>query len=175
MRLEEFSNVKHEYLDGQIFAMAGGTPEHAALAMAVGSSLSEQLQGRRCRVYSSDARVRVVATGLDTYPDISVVCGAEERDTDDPLALVNSVVLAEVTSPGTEEYDRGEKLSHYQRIPTLREVVFLAHDAQRIDVWRRGDDDQWHSTGAGPEETVRLDALDCTLDVAAIYRDPLAG
>src|SRR5262252_2208809 len=118
LRLEEYSNVKHEFLDGQIYAMAGGTPEHGAMALRIGAQLLQQLTGKRCNIYNSDVRVRVVATGLDTYPDLSVVWGREERDLDDRLSLINPVVLVEVLSPSTEEYDRGEKLEHYRRIPT---------------------------------------------------------
>jgi len=77
---EVASNVKHEYLDGEIYAMAGGTPEHASLAVAIASVLRNQLEGKGCRVFSSDLRVRVAETGLTTYPDVSVVCGALQRD-----------------------------------------------------------------------------------------------
>lgn len=89
LHLEEHSNVKHEFLDGQMFAMAGGTPEHGAIAMRIAASLGAQLRGKPCNVYSSDVRVRVAATGLDTYPDLSVVCGRAERDREDPNALTN--------------------------------------------------------------------------------------
>jgi Uma2 family endonuclease len=100
--LEEMSTVRHEYLDGAIFATAGGTLEHGSICAHVISLLSSQLAGRRCRVFTSDVRVRVRATGLDTYPDLSVVCGQVERDDRDPQALSNPVVLVEVTSPSTE-------------------------------------------------------------------------
>lgn len=129
--------MKHEFLDGQVYAMAGGTPEHGAIAMRVGAALLAQLHGKPCNVYSSDVRIRVVETGLDTYPDLSVVCGTEQRDSEDPLALVNPIVLVEVLSPSTEEYDRGEKLEHYKQIPSLQEVVFIDHDNLRIEVVRR--------------------------------------
>ena len=98
VRIELYANLKHEYLDGQIWAMAGGTPEHARIGAAVAAALVAQLRDQRCAVYSSDARVRVTATGLDTYPDVTMVCGGERRDADDALALTNPVVLVEVTS-----------------------------------------------------------------------------
>jgi Uma2 family endonuclease len=139
LRLEEFANVKHEFFEGRIFAMAGGTPEHGALAVRVATALSNRLRGKRCNVYSSDTPVRVVATGLDTYPDVSVVCSSEQRDREDRLALVNPIVLVEVLSPSTEAYDRGDKLEHYRRIPTLEEVVLVAWNQPAIDVWRRRD------------------------------------
>ncbi len=80
LALEESANVKHEFFNGQIYAMAGGTPEHAALAMAIGSSLFAALKGGPCRVYSSHLRIRVLGTGLTTYPEVSIVCGELERD-----------------------------------------------------------------------------------------------
>jgi Uma2 family endonuclease len=172
--LEEMSNVRHEYLDGQIFAMAGGTPEHGGLCANLMTLLSNALAGRPCRVFTSDVRVRVRATGLDTYPDASVVCGRAERDTDDPNALTNPLVLVEVTSPGTEAYDRGEKLEHYRKIPSLQEVLIVAHAEVGVDVWRRRSGEDWAIESAGPAGSARLRSLSCELPVAEIYRNPLS-
>lgn len=171
--LEEMSNVRHEYLDGHIYAMAGGTPEHGGLCANLIALLSNALAGRACRVFASDVRVRVRATGLDTYPDASVVCGRVERDAEDPNALTNPLVLVEVTSPGTEAYDRGEKLEHYKKIPSLQEVLIVAHAEVRVDVWRRRSGDEWAVESAGPEGGARLQSLSCDLAVAEVYRNPL--
>jgi Uma2 family endonuclease len=174
VRLEEYSNVRHEYLAGQIYAMAGGTPEHGTWAANVIGLLTAQLRGRSCRVQTSDVRIRVRATGLDTYPDVSVVCGHAERDAEDPDAIVNPTVLVEILSPSTEEYDRGEKFEHYRRIPSLREVVLVAHDGPRVEVFRAGEGD-WISISAERGQTVRLESLGCDLPVDEVYRDPLGG
>lgn len=171
--LERISNVRHEYLNGDIFAMAGGTPEHAGICAGLIILLGNAVRDRPCRVYTSDVRVRVQATGLDTYPDISVVCGPVQMDKDDRNAIVNPVLVVEVTSPSSELYDRGAKLEHYHRIPGLREVVLVAHDTQRVDVWRRRDDATWTSESHGPGAAARLDSLGCALPVAEIYRNPL--
>jgi Uma2 family endonuclease len=171
VHVEEYSNLKHEFYAGQIFLMSGGTPEHSLYAANIIYILNGQLAGRPCRVNTSDARVRVQATGLDTYPDVSVVCGHAELDVADRNAIVNPIVLVEVLSKGTEEYDRGEKLANYQRIAALREVVFVAHDARRLDVVRRMPDGTWSTFSA---DTVRLESIDCTLTVDDVYRDPLA-
>lgn len=173
LQLEEYANVKHEFLDGQVFAMAGGTPEHGAMAVRVGAALLAQLRGRRCNVYNSDVRVRVAATGLDTYPDLSVVCGEVARDAEDRNALVNPIVLVEILSPGTEEYDRGEKLQHYQQIPSLTEVVLVSHDRPLVEVWRR-EGDSWTRHAVESGQTVRLTSIDCALEVDELFRDPLA-
>ena len=173
--LEEYSNLKHEYYDGQIWAMGGGTIEHARLATAISRLLGNQLDGRPCAVYSSDARVRVVATGLDTYPDLSIGCGPIENDVEDRLAQTNPSVLIEVTSNTSEKYDRGAKFEHYKLISSLREYVIVSHRERAIDVFRRGDDGAWFlAARGGPGERVTLTSIGCELDVDAVYRDPRA-
>ena len=175
VRLEEYSNVRHEFVDGQIYAMAGGTPEHGLYAANVIGLLVAELQGKPCRVQTSDVRIRVVVTGLDTYPDVSVVCSHAEHDTEDQDAITNPIVLVEVLSPSTEEYDRGEKLEHYKQIASLQEVLFVAHDGCRLERVRREATGEWSSTRAESGGSVRLEAIGCDLPVDLVYRDPLAG
>ena len=167
--LEEASNVKHEYFAGEIYAMAGGTPEHAALAVAVSAALFDQLASGRCRVFSSDLRVRIRSTGLATYPDVTVVCGALETDPENTSTVTNPTVIVEVLSPSTESYDRGEKLEHYRQVESLRECVLVAHDRRRIELWRRGPGGEWTRLVI-EEGTVDLDSIGCRLDVAELYR-----
>jgi Uma2 family endonuclease len=176
VELEANSTVKHEFLDGRVFAMAGGSPEHAAITANVARLIGNALAGRPCRVYSPDLRVRVPDTGLGTYPDVSVVCGAVELDPSDPkqLTVTNPLLLVEVLSPSTEDYDRGEKLGHYKHIPSLVEVVFVAHDRHEVEVVRREKDGSWSRHVGHEGETVRLTSLGCELSVSAIYENPLA-
>jgi len=163
---ERTSNVKHEFLAGQIYAMAGGTPEHAALSAAVSGLLYAQLRDD-CRTYSSDLRVR--AGDLTTYPDVTVICGPVERDSEDANTARNPSVVFEVTSPSSEEYDRGEKLGWYKSVPSLQAVVIVSHDRRSIDVWsRRGTDWERATTGSGG--IVELDAIAYTLAVDDVYR-----
>jgi Uma2 family endonuclease len=136
VQLERDSRVKHEYCDGEIYAMAGGTPEHGALAMLLGSILREQLPDS-CNILSSDVKVRIGASDLATYPDLSVVCGPLDRDGVDATAIVNPTVLVEVTSPSSKDYDRGEKLSHYKQLPSLRLVILVSHESPRVTVVER--------------------------------------
>lgn len=172
---ERSSNSKHEYLDGVIYAMAGGTREHAAIAGNVITQLSIALRGRPCAVHSSDLRVRVVETGLETYPDVTVVCGKAQADPEDSHVIVNPVVVVEVTSSSTEEYDRGEKLAHYKRIPSLQEVVLVGNREKAVEVVRRGPDGSWTTHEARAGGSVQLVSLGCELPVDEVYRDPLAG
>ncbi len=171
LQLEEDSPIKHEYLNGEIYAMAGGTPDHAALAAVVIRILGGQLKAG-CRAYTSDLRVRIAATGLSTYPDVAVVCGPTERASDDRLAVVNPVLLVEVTSPSTEDYDRGEKLRHYQQLPSVREVLIVSHREPRLALHRR-EGESWRVLSAGRGETVTLDSIGGGIAVDEVYRDGL--
>jgi Uma2 family endonuclease len=169
LALEDSSNTKHEYLEGEIYGMAGGTPEHAALSVALSTALLTQLRGGPCRVYSSDLRVRVLATGLATYPDVTVVCGDLERDPDSAMTVVNPRVVIEVLSEGTEAYDRGQKLGHYRRVPSLAAVVLVSHRAPCIEVWERRANDAWEQREFGAGQVATIDALPARLPVDEIY------
>lgn len=173
VQLEEVARVRHEFLDGFVWAMAGGSPEHAAVAVNVSTQLNVQLAGRSCRVFSSDLRVRVTKTGLATYPDVTVVCGSVELDAEDPKGqtVVNPKAIVEVLSPSTEEYDREEKLSHYKQVPSLEAVVLVAHDRRALDLWFRAGD-QWAHREVTSGSVV-LPGIDCTLELDAVYADPL--
>lgn len=173
--LEAASELKHEYVNGEIFAMAGGTLEHSRIAANVILELGSQLRGRPCVVLTSDARVRVRATGLATHPDASIVCGAIERDPEDANTLTNPVVLVEVLSDSTEAYDRGEKLAHYQRISALREYLLVSQNRQRIDHYVRNDDGSWTFRLVEAPGSLRLPSIDCELSLEAVYRDPFGG
>jgi Uma2 family endonuclease len=166
---EAVSDVRHEFLNGEVWAMAGGTPEHGALAVSVTLALGAALRGKPCRGYSSDVRVRIPDTGLSTYPDLSIVCGPLETAPDDKDAITNPVVLVEVLSDSTEAYDRGAKWAHYRRIPSLREYVLVSQAEPRIEVFRRTEAGRWELLEARPGETIELESLGAQLDVAAVY------
>lgn len=125
-------------------------------------------------MFSSDLKVRIEATDLTTFPDASVVCGPPQTSDKDAHALVNPVLLVEVTSRSTEDYDRGDKLGHYKRIESLAEVVFVAHDRREVEVVRREPDGSWSRHVARDGDEVHLASLGCALPVSAIYLDPLA-
>jgi Uma2 family endonuclease len=166
---EERSPDKHEYLAGQIYAMAGGTPDHAALAAAVTVALGVRLQGGSCRVYGSDLRIGVRESTLVTYPDVSVVCGPRELHPEDKNTVTNPTLLVEVTSKSTEEYDRGEKFEHYRQIPALQEYVLVSHRERAIEVRRRGAGGSFTTHLAHDGERAELTSVGGTLDVDAIY------
>jgi Uma2 family endonuclease len=114
--------------------------------------------------------VRVLSTGLATYPDASVVCGPTERDPDKKTSVTNPRALLEVTSDSTEDYDRGEKLEHYRQIPTLQAVVIVSHREALVEVWSRvPETSEWLRSEARAGHKARIESLDCDLDVDALY------
>jgi Uma2 family endonuclease len=172
LALEEESSTRHEYLDGEIYAMAGGTPDHAALAAALIGLLRVRLP-RGCRAFTSDLRVRVPATGLSTYPDAAVVCGKSVRADEDSVAVVNPTVLVEVTSPSTEHYDRAEKLRHYQQLASLRDVLIVSHREPHVTVVSRSADDSWSSSDYAAGASFDVPSLGCRISVDDIFSDGL--
>ncbi|MFT3714345.1 MAG: Uma2 family endonuclease [Archangium sp.] len=161
---EQHSQVRHEFLDGEIYAMAGGTPEHAVALRLIGNQLPSG-----CRTYTSDLRIRIAKSDLTTYPDGAVICGKVAPAANDQLAATNPTLIVEVTSPSTEAYDRGAKLDHYRSLDSLREIVIVAHDTQCIDVHRRGRDGKWSIVTSRAGETVGLDSIGGSLRVADVY------
>ena len=163
---ERDSEVKHQLVDGEVFDMSGGTPEHALLILAVGSAIRNQLQRRPCRAYGPELRVR--AGDLTTYPDVPVVCGKLERDPDDDSTILNPTVLVEVLSDSTEAFDRGRKAEHYRKIASLREYVLVSQHEPHIELFRRTEQG-WIFLEASKGERLRLESIDCELDVDSVF------
>ena len=141
---------------------------HAALSAAVLTALATQLAGR-CRTYTSDLRVRVLATGLASYPDVTVVCGKAEADPESKETVVNSTVVVEVLSPATIDYDLGEKFDHYRQIPSLMAIVYVWQDRKQIEIRERTANGDWRSNSGGAGTMLALEELRITFDVDALY------
>lgn len=167
LRALEDSEIKLEYFDGEIYAMAGGTLAHAELGARVIALLSQSLGGG-CRVFTSDAKVQVEATGLTTFPDATVACGETRNAANDRNALVNPTILIEVTSKGTEDYDRGEKLSQYRQIPSLKAVLLISHRSQRVTILERAPAG-WATREVRAGEHIVLQEPRLSLSVDALY------
>lgn len=167
------TGLKHEFLDGQVFAMAGGTPEHARLIAAVTVALARVLDLKASRLFTSELKIRVQASGLATYPDVAIVCGDVARDPVDPNALTNPRVLVEVLSHGTEAYDRGEKWAHYRRIPTLEAYVLVSQIPARIEVFERQPNGDFIHRAASRGESLSIQCLGGALEVDAVYEGSL--
>lgn len=170
LEVEELSpEVKHEYVRGSIFAMAGASVEHAALSSAVGVLLMDHLRGGPCRVYSSDLRIRIREADVGTYADATVVCDPVERDPDSPTHVTNPKVVVEVLSPSTEDYDRNEKRLDCQKLESLQEHVLVAQDRRRIEVWARSGTGWTHSIHEAGDRAP-LPSLALELDVDTLYQ-----
>jgi len=163
----ERSEFKLEYGDGVIYAMAGGTITHAALGAAAARVLGQALAGT-CRVFSSDLKVRIESSDLSTFPDLTIVCGPHETAAIDPHAITNPTLLVEVTSRSTEDYDRGDKLSHYKQLPSLRAVLFLSHRAIRLTIVERTERG-WAEREARSGERVTIAQPKLEFDVDDLY------
>jgi Uma2 family endonuclease len=171
LALEIDAEEKHEYLDGRIFAMAGGSPEHALISSNVGRALGNLSGDGPCRVYSSDLRVKVEATGLNTYPDVTVACGELRRTTRKPQAATNPTIIVEVLSDMTREYDRGEKWRHYQALESLTDYVLVWQNKARVEHYARIEGGAWaYRLFEGLDKSLRIDSLDGDLSLAEVYR-----
>ncbi len=163
----ETSGVKLEYCDGEIYAMAGGTPAHADLAASATRLLANAVL-ERCRVSSSDLKVRIEATDLSTFPDVTVVCGERLVASNDRNAVINPTLLVDVTSDSTEDYDRGEKLNHYKQCPSVRAVLLISHRRQQVTVFVRASDG-WIQSEHRAGERVELPDPALSFDVDELY------
>ena len=170
LALEKQTGIKHEYYRGNVYAMTGATPRHNIIVANVIGSIYAQLRGNPCTVYPSDLRVKVERTGLYTYPDISVVCGDLRIDDDRSNTVLNPIVIVEVLSPSTRDYDRGLKFQHYRTIGSLQEYIVIAQDMLHIEHYSRQDEDHWllaeyHHT----HQTLSLRSIGCHLSLDDIY------
>ncbi len=166
LAMEARSPIKHEFLDGEVFAMAGATPEHNDVAAAATVALGVMVRGRMCRVFNSDQRIYVPATGLYTWPDGGIKCGGTLHS--DRMSLVDPVLLFEVLSDSTRDYDRGVKLEHYRSIASLRHVRVFESASRCVEHHRRGADGAWSCT-THTQGSLALDDLGGALALDDVY------
>lgn len=173
LSIERAATVKSEFHDGQMFAMAGGSLNHSLLAVAICAILREQVR-RGCRVFNSDLRVRVAATGLYTYPDCSVICGEPGFFGDQRDVVLNPLLIVEVLSPSTEGYDRGRKFESYRTMESFREYLLIHQDRRHVEHYSRQDDGSWVLREyAGAEASLRIERLAATISLGELYGSAL--
>jgi Uma2 family endonuclease len=168
---EERAEEKHEYDEGEVLAMSGGTPPHAAIGANLIGAIWMRMRGKPCQPYGSDLRVRAGKSVRYVYADAVVVCGPLQFDPLDPRqkTILNPLVIAEVLSESTEGYDRGEKFARYREIESLREYVLIDQTRPRVEVYYRRESN-WAFTPVGdPNEDVQLASLDVRIPMAEIY------
>lgn len=169
LAMERRSDVKHEYFRGELFAMAGASREHNLIVLNLGSELRRVLRDRPCEVYPSDMRVQVTASGLYTYPDVTVVCDPPRFTDDARDTLLNPSALFEVLSDTTEAYDRGGKFEQYRRLDSLQSYVLLSQHRPLVEAFHKQAGGGWvlHEHNAGG--TLHLASLNATLAIDEIY------
>ncbi len=169
LALEAESDQRWAWLDGEVWAMSGGTPVHSEIGTNITILLGVALRGRKCRPYNADLRIRVPETGLAFHADVSVVCGPRAPDSEDPNAVTNPTVLVEVLSRSTERYDRSDKFGHYRRLASLRDYLLVSQAEARVEHYHRNEDGTWTLRDARAGDTVTLASIDVTLSVDDVY------
>jgi Uma2 family endonuclease len=171
LEFERAALEKHEYFDGEIFDMSGASLKHVTISSNINASLHFQLKKRPCKSYQSDLRVHIPATGLFTYPDIIVVCGKPQLLDDAYLdTLLNPLVIVEILSPSTADYDKGAKFDHYRTIESLKEYVLVWQDKKRIARYTKQDDGSWVLRDfIGEDAEIELISIECSLTMDDIY------
>jgi len=170
LALERRSETKNEYLNGEIFAMAGASRSHNLIAGNAFAALHQQLRGRGCEVHTNDMRVLAPAADLLTYPDVLVVCGDPQLADEELDTLLNPTLVIEVLSPSTESYDRGRKFASYRTIPSFVEYLLLAQDHVSAEHFVKQQNGGWLLTEANRfEDVLDLPSIGCTLAMRDAY------
>lgn len=169
LKLEELSQVKHEYIQGETYAMAGASDTHVTLSVNLVTLLRNHVRGSGCRVYMSDMKARIESRNIYYYPDVMVTC--DERDKAFQSFKRHPCLIIEVLSTGTEGFDRGDKFADYQNLETLQEYVLISQKRQRVECFRRNTEGLWvlHSYTQGNE--IHLASVDFRTSMDAIYED----
>jgi Uma2 family endonuclease len=170
LAFEAASGEKHEFIDGEVYAITGASENHNLIVANTLASLVAQLRGRPCKTYPSDMLVHVTATGDYYYPDISVVCGDSDIVHNKQDMLLNPVLVIEVLSPTTEKLDRGKKFLNYRTLKSLQEYILIAQDEVLVERFVRQADGQWLlSDATSLDGAVELTPIDCHLTLADVY------
>ncbi|PDW03569.1 hypothetical protein CJ255_08120 [Candidatus Viridilinea mediisalina] len=170
LAFERASAQKHEYYNGQVYAMTGAKATHNLIVGNTLAALHRQLRTKPCQVYPSDMRVKISQTGLHTYPDIVVVCGTPMFSDKSQDTLLNPLMIVEVLSASTERYDRGMKFQHYRTLESLTVYLLIAHDHPHLEYFARQEQGLWMLREATElTQTLEIEALGCSLSVADVY------
>ncbi len=166
---EEQQLFRHEYLNGEVYAMSGGSINHSDIAGNFLALLKTHMRGRGCKVLNSDARVNILNTTDYVYPDLSVTC--DERDKTTKQFITYPCLVIEVLSPSTEAYDRGNKFRMYRQNPSLQEYVLVDSEAIAIEIFRRSHEGSWQILNYQAGDSVELSSVGLTFPTEEIYED----
>jgi Uma2 family endonuclease len=170
LQLERQAETRSEYFDGEVFDMAGGTRAHSLIATNLLRELSAGLKATDCVAYNTDLRLKVEATGLFTYPDVSVACGSQRFLDEHEDTLLNPTLIVEVLSDSTEAYDRGKKFEHYRQIPSCREYLLVSQTEPRVEQFTRQRRGDWTwKEAVGRHANIRLTSVDVVLRLSEVF------
>lgn len=170
--MERTAKERHEFHDGEVLAMAGGTIKHSRMGSNVMIALGKRLEGKPCQAYNSDLKITLRETNSFVYPDVSVICGEPIPDPRDKNAesASNPKLIVEVLSPSTERYDRTKKFELYRTLETLEEYLLIGTEEPRVEAFFRQKDGTWaFDSWSGVEATIKLRSLGITLPASEIY------
>jgi Uma2 family endonuclease len=173
LAVEQASEHRHEFIDGVIVAMAGGSDEHNAIAGRLARLLGNRETGR-CRYYTPDQRFWIASRARGRYSDGSIICGAPEHPAHDVQATTNPTLVIEVLSPSSEGDDDGDKRSDFQALASLEAYVLVAQDQRRVKVYRRAGG-EWHAAIYGDGDSFELPTLSTSIPVGDVYNGILDG
>ncbi len=170
LKFERKSETKHEYFEGEIFAMAGAKRSHNQIVGNLTGLVWQHLKDKDCEFYPTDMRVFIPETGLYTYPDLVVVCDEPEFQDDVFDTLLNPLLLIEVLSESTEGYDRGKKFQHYRSIESLQEYILVTQEEARIEKYVKHGDGFWLlSEAVGLDSVIEFSSIECKIDLNEVY------
>ena len=170
LQLEAQSDTKHEYIDGEVYAMAGASDRHVTIALNLATLLRSHIRGTNCRAYISDMKVRLEARDRFYYPDVMITC--DTRDQETPNYKRFPKLIVEVLSQSTEAFDRGDKFVDYQTLESLEEYVLINTHCQRLDCFRRNKAGLWVLQSYTPEaDSFLLESIDFSNTLSALYED----
>ncbi|MFP4388958.1 MAG: Uma2 family endonuclease [Desulfococcaceae bacterium] len=171
LEMEIRSDARNEFVDGEIFAMAGGSPNHSTICFNLIRRIGEALDATDCRGFEGNMKLEIVAAEAFLYPDIMVVCGAVDSVENRRDAITNPVLIVEVLSPGTESFDRGRKFKLYQMVPSLQEYVLVSQEEPTIETFFKQAPNRWlYTVTRGFAEALRLHSLKFDVAMSDIYR-----
>ena len=168
LEAENYSQIRHEYLNGQVFGMTGGSRQHNAITLNIATQLRTRLRGSGCQVFASDIKVRVETDNVFYYPDVVVTCNSQDTE---KFFLTKPCLIVEVLSPSTENIDRREKLLTYKKIEDLQEYVLVSQDEIEVELYRKDRDNNWIKYILGKDDAVILDSVNLQLTMVEIYED----
>ncbi len=170
---EEQQQIRHEYIDGEVYAMTGGTLNHSEIASNLNFLLKSHLRKGGCRVFNSDARVNIHNSNDYVYPDASVSC--DERDRSATKFLSHPCLIIEVLSASTEAYDRGDKFGLYRRSPSLQDYLLVSTNKIAIDIYHKNDQGRWEIISYAAGDLVELDCINLTLPIEEVFENIVFG